>query len=55
MMPKEQEVLDICLEEKAKGRKVLTYCTYTGTRGTTARLKVAGASGIEGGNFAQQC
>lgn len=40
MMPKEQELLDICLEEKAKGRKVLTYCTYTGTRDTTARLKV---------------
>lgn len=40
MMPKEQELLDICLEEKAKGRRVLAYSTYTGTRDTTARLKV---------------
>lgn len=40
MMPKEQELLDICLEEKAQGRRVLAYSTYTGTRDTTARLKV---------------
>ena len=40
IMPKEQELLDICLEEKANGRKVLAYSTYTGTRDTTARLKV---------------
>ena len=39
LMPKEQELLDICLEQKALGRKVLAYSTYTGTRDTTARLK----------------
>lgn len=39
IMPKEQELLDVCLEEKAQGRKVLAYSTYTGTRDTTARLK----------------
>lgn len=40
IMPKEQELLDICLVEKANGRKVLAYSTYTGTRDTTTRLKV---------------
>ncbi|MDN8600290.1 SNF2-related protein [Citrobacter sp. S2-9] len=37
--PKEQELTDICLEEKAAGRKVLAYSTYSGTRDTTSRLK----------------
>lgn len=37
--PKEQALIDLCLEEKAAGRKVLAYSTYSGTRDTTARLK----------------
>nr|WP_242452297.1 DEAD/DEAH box helicase [Morganella morganii] len=37
--PKEQELIAICLEEKAAGRKVLAYSTYSGTRDTTSRLK----------------
>lgn len=38
-MPKEEKLLDICRAEKARGRRVLVYSTYTGTRDTTARLK----------------
>lgn len=38
-MPKEQALLDLCLAEKAKGRKVLVYTVYSGTRDTTSRLK----------------
>ena len=37
--PKEQELLRICKEEKAQGRKVLAYSIYSGTRDTTSRLK----------------
>lgn len=37
--PKELELINICLEEKAAGRKVLAYSTYSGTRDTTSRLK----------------
>ena len=37
--PKEQALIDICLEEKQAGRKVLAYSTYSGTRDTTSRLK----------------
>lgn len=37
--PKEQELISICLEEKAAGRKVLAYSIYSGTRDTTSRLK----------------
>ena len=37
--PKEEELLRICREEKARGRRVLVYTTYTGTRDTTTRLK----------------
>jgi len=33
-------MIDICREEKAKGRKTLVYTVYTGTRDTTSRLKV---------------
>jgi len=40
VMPKERELIDICREEKAAGRKVLVYSVYTGTRDTTSRLKV---------------
>ena len=39
LMPKEQALLNLCLEEKAKGRKVLAYTVYSGTRDTTFRLK----------------
>ncbi len=39
VMPMEQEVLDLCRAEKARGRKVLVYSVYTGTRDTTARMK----------------
>lgn len=39
VMPKEQALLDLCFTEKAKGRKVLAYSAYTGTRDTTSRLK----------------
>ncbi len=38
--PKERELIDICKEEKAQGRKVLAYTVDTGTRDTTSRLKV---------------
>lgn len=37
--PKEKELLRICKEEKAKGREVLAYSIYSGTRDTAARLK----------------
>jgi len=40
IMPKERELIDICKEEKAEGRKTLVYTVYTGTRDTTSRLKV---------------
>lgn len=39
LMPKEQALLNLCLEEKAQGRKVLAYTIYSGTRDTTSRLK----------------
>ena len=39
LMPKEKALLDLCLSEKAKNRKVLAYSVYTGTRDTTSRLK----------------
>ncbi|KSP20100.1 DEAD/DEAH box helicase, partial [Pseudomonas aeruginosa] len=39
LMPKEQALVELCLEEKAKGRKVLAYTVYSGTRDTTSRLK----------------
>lgn len=38
-MPKERELIDICQQEKASGRKALVYSVYTGTRDTTSRLK----------------
>ncbi|MBF3412636.1 helicase-related protein [Burkholderia pseudomallei] len=39
VMPKERELIDICRQEKAAGRKTLVYSVYTGTRDTTSRLK----------------
>ncbi len=38
-MPKERELVDICRREKAEGRRVLVYTTYTGKRDTSSRLK----------------
>jgi len=39
LLPKEKELLNIVKEEKAQGRKVLLYLTFTGNRDTRARLK----------------
>ncbi|CAM8819912.1 helicase-related protein [Burkholderia pseudomallei] len=39
VMPKERELIDICRQERAAGRKTLVYSVYTGTRDTTSRLK----------------
>jgi SNF2 family DNA or RNA helicase len=39
LMPKERDLIEICRQEKAEGRKVLIYSVYTGTRDTTSRLK----------------
>lgn len=39
LMPKEQALLDLCLAEKARNRKVLVCSVYTGTRDTTSRMK----------------
>ncbi|MCL2872804.1 MAG: DEAD/DEAH box helicase [Betaproteobacteria bacterium] len=41
LMPKERALIDLCLDEKAEGRKVLAYTIYTGRRDTTSRLKKA--------------
>ncbi|MEW8437662.1 MAG: SNF2-related protein [Candidatus Thiodiazotropha taylori] len=40
LMPAEEELLRICKENKAKGRRVLAYTVYSGRRDTTSRLKV---------------
>jgi hypothetical protein len=37
--PKELELIELCLRQKAQGRRVLVYTVYSGTRDTTARLK----------------
>lgn len=39
-MPKERKLLEICREQRQRGRRTLVYTTYTGGRDTTARLKV---------------
>ncbi|MFC4160732.1 helicase-related protein [Chitinimonas lacunae] len=39
VIPKERELIEICLQQKAEGRKTLVYTVYTGTRDTTSRLK----------------
>ena len=39
IMPKERELIELCRQEKAAGRKTLVYSVYTGTRDTTSRLK----------------
>ena len=37
--PKEEALLSLIREEKARGRKVLAYTVYTGSRDTTSRIK----------------
>jgi SNF2 family DNA or RNA helicase len=37
--PKERDLIDICRQAKAAGRKVLVYSVYSGTRDTMSRLK----------------
>jgi len=37
--PKERQLIELCKSEKARGRRVLVYSVYTGTRDTTSRLK----------------
>jgi len=37
--PKEAALIRLCKKEKARGRRVLVYTTYSGKRDTTARLK----------------
>ncbi|NMG15747.1 SNF2-related protein [Aromatoleum bremense] len=37
--PKELALIDLCRREKGRGRKVLVYSIYTGTRDTTMRLR----------------
>lgn len=39
LMPKERELIERCKQEKAEGRKVLVYTSYTGKRDTGSRLK----------------
>ncbi len=38
--PKEAALIELCRHEKGRGRKVLAYSIYTGTRDTTSRLRV---------------
>ena len=37
--PKEAALIELCRREKGRGRKVLVYSIYTGTRDTTTRLR----------------
>ncbi len=37
--PKEQDILDVCLQEKRSGRRVIVYTTYTGRHDTSTRLR----------------
>lgn len=39
LMPKEQELIEICKAEKASGRRVFAFTIYTGVRDTSMRLK----------------
>lgn len=39
LMPKEQELIEICKAEKAAGRRVFAFTIYTGVRDTSMRLK----------------
>lgn len=47
LYPKEQALVDLCLTEKRRGRRVLIYVTHTGTRDITPRLQeVLGDAGL---------
>lgn len=35
--PKEEPLIELCRQEKALGRKVLTYTVYSGSRDTSSR------------------
>ncbi len=37
--PKEQDCIDLCMEQHQRGRKVIVYSTYTGKHDTTTRMK----------------
>lgn len=37
--PKEQDILDVCRQEKRLGRRVIVYTTYTGRHDTSTRLR----------------
>lgn len=37
--PKEEDCIDLCLEQQQRGRKVIIYTTYTGKHDTMTRLK----------------
>ncbi len=39
LSPKEERLVSLCKEAKARGRRVLVYTTYTGVRDTTSRLR----------------
>jgi hypothetical protein len=39
-LPKEHRLIEICRRTKAAGRRTLVYTVYTGTRDTSARLKL---------------
>lgn len=48
LMPKEEELIKLCQEEKAQGRRVLVYTTYTGKRDTGTRLaKILKSNGLK--------
>ena len=47
--PKEAKLIQLCMDEKALGRKVLVYSIYSGTRDTTAR-----SQGVQGSCAARQ-
>jgi hypothetical protein len=39
IMPKEEKLLELCLEAKRQGRKTLVYVTFTGTRDISPRIQ----------------
>ena len=49
-MPKEARLIELAREQKRRGRRVLAYTVYTGTRDTSVRLKrLLTRGGLEGG------
>jgi superfamily II DNA/RNA helicase len=48
LTPKEQRLIDLCKAEKANGRRVLVYTSYTGKQDTAHRLKtLLSAAGLK--------